>query len=294
MSGLLTREEWLKQYREKTPDPDFGDVSNPQDITPQEVYSVGTKVTVRITGPSVHVKDYSHSSLELEIVRQIKVGPDRRSQIVVGVVNSQEAWFPCDADSFVIKFFDPVYLNEEELSGHFACEWRDRVRIATAFCDAELAAYQAITELQGNLVPICYGKATLVIASEEREVRNAHEVHGILLQNLPVHSHVYGDGLTPEERMQFVDKADAILSEIHRLGVEHHDPAPRNFCIDSSGRMYLLDFETATLIDIDPEKAKNQSTIEQLNFETYARLYGFLPRDIDWKYQSVFKVCDLL
>jgi hypothetical protein len=175
----------------------------------------------------------------LEIVQQIKVGSDRRSQIVVAVVNSPKAGIPCDADSFVIKFFDPVYLNEEELSGHPACEWRDRARIAAAFCDAEITAYQAITELQGSLILICYGKATLLVASEEREVRNAHNVHGVLLRHLQVHFHVYGDGMTPEERMQFVDKADAILREIHRLGVEHHDPAPRNFCIHSSGCMYL-------------------------------------------------------
>lgn len=48
--------------------------------------------------------------------------------------------------------------------------------------------------------------------------------------------------------MHFVDGAETILLEIHKLGVFHHDVAPRNFCMDASGHMYLLDFEDADIL----------------------------------------------
>jgi hypothetical protein len=226
------------------PYPDFGDVPNPRDISPHDVYCVGMKINVRVNNPNTDLADWSpYPSLDLEIVQQIKVAPDRRSQIVIARINGRSHnGIASDVDSLVIKFFDPVYLAEEELSRHRSRVWTDRTEFASEFCEAEFRAYQALSELQGRLVPICYGAVTLVISSEGRIERNAHEVPGILLQNLPIKSYVYGHELSPGARAQFVNQADAILQEVLRLGVRHNDIAPRNFCVDDAGHMYLLDF----------------------------------------------------
>jgi hypothetical protein len=183
-----------------------------------------------------------------------------------------------------------MYLSEADLSGNRAREWADRVRITAACCDHEFTAYQQLTELQGKLIPICYGAGILSISSEGREARKAPEIHSLILQYLPTRSHANGHTMTPEERMQFVEKADIILHEAHRLGVQHNDVAPRNFCIDPFGRMYLLDFETARRLDTDSGKAAKECMSELLNFENALKLYGFLPRDVDWKYWAALEV----
>jgi hypothetical protein len=278
-----------------SPYPDFGDVPNPRDISPHDVYCVGTKINVRVNNPNTDPADWSpYPSLDLEIVQQIKVAPDRRSQIVIARINGRSNnGIASDANSLVIKFFDPVYLAEKQLSGHRSRVWTDRVEFASEFCEAEFKAYQALSELQGRLIPICYGTVTHIISSDGREERNVHEVPGILLQNLPVKSYVFGHQLpNVDARTRFVDQADAILQEVLRIGVSHNDTEPRNFCVDDSGRMYLLDFEHAKLLNSDTEKAKNESMIEQINFESNAKLYGFLPKDVDWKYKSALKVCN--
>jgi hypothetical protein len=279
---LHTRDEILR-FREEMPwpDADFGTSPNPQDVsTPQDLYSVGAKFVDIL----VMTLEGAAERLDLEIVQHMKVAPDRRSQLLVASLNGH-----FDTDIVVVKLFDPVYISEEELCLTRSPEWVERVNIAESLCDAEFGAYQALTELQGKLIPICYGRITLTISGEERKVRNAHEVHGVILQKLPVVSHVFGHELEPEERVQFIDNADAILHEVHRLGMTHQDVAPRNFCLDASRHMYLLDFEAAEPLNEDPEIAESERENELIEFENYAKLYGFLPKNIDWKYTSASK-----
>jgi hypothetical protein len=46
----------------------------------------------------------------------------------------------------------------------------------------------------------------------------------------------------------------------------------------------------AELLDADPEKASNGRIHEELDFESLFQSYGFLTRDIDWKYSLALMV----
>ena len=284
--------------QKRTPEPDIGDHPDPREIPPQDIYSVATKATVRVeiarkVGSNVESTDKSPSTpLDLEIIRNIKVAPGQRSQIVVAAASFSGTKKPFEAESLVVKLFDLAYLDKEELTGIHRREWLDRVRIAAMLCKSEFTMYQVLSKLQGDLIPICYGKVTLSISSDARKARNADEVHGILLQYLPIKSYVYGHEMTLEKRAEFVDKADAIHNKVLQLGVRQNDLAPRNFCVDASGRVYLLDFKSAVLFDVaDDYTVVGEFLTGQLGFENMFRIYGFLPKGVDWKYWAAYKVC---
>ena len=202
------------------PEPDFGDLPDPREISPQDIYGVGTKVHVRLEAAQniksnvEPTKKSLPSSLDLEIIECIKVAPGKCSQIVVAAVTGLGAGKPFEAESLVVKFFDPVYLDKGELTGIQGREWWDRVTIAAMHCDMEFRAYEALSELQGELIPICYGKVIFSISSDGRKAQNAHEVHGVLIQYLPVKSFVYGHEMAPDKRAEFIDKADGIHHEV--------------------------------------------------------------------------------
>jgi hypothetical protein len=115
MSKLPTREEWLKNSREQTPDPDFDGLSNPRDISLEDLYGVGTELTVRLQ-KSLNDDTTENSltvSLDLEVAEHIKVASDRPSQIVVAVITSHNKIdIAPEAGLLVIKFFDPVYVPQ--------------------------------------------------------------------------------------------------------------------------------------------------------------------------------------
>jgi hypothetical protein len=140
----------------------------------------------------------------LEIIKHIKVASGRRSQVVVAAVKGHDG-SEIDSfrkvESFVLKLFDPIYSDEDLCATQ--SEWGDRVGFTERSCDAEIKAYEALSELQGTLVPTCFGIAVHTIDSEARTRRKAHHVQVILLQHLDVKTFAVGHGLSKEEKNAF-------------------------------------------------------------------------------------------
>jgi hypothetical protein len=267
--------EWLKNL---TPE-DFSDVPDPRDNPPQAVYKVGSKLHFRVqTGDQDTDSDLV--SLDLEITHHVRVAANH-SQIVVAAVKCHDGPAASElrsAKSVVIKFFDPVYLYEELLAGT-KCEWADKVGYAAGSCDAEFEAYQVLSDIQGTSIPICYGKTIHTILSEERTRRNAHRVHAILLQHLDIKPYAAAVDLSLREKTLFIDGAEEILHAIHKRGVFHQDAAPRNFCLDATGRMFLLDFENADIIRADEQLARYYAAGEMSNFKRELQACEFIPKN---------------
>ncbi|KAJ7173339.1 hypothetical protein C8R46DRAFT_1082510 [Mycena filopes] len=63
--------------------------------------------------------------------------------------------------------------------------------------------------------------------------------------------------LSPEQRAQFI----AILQDIHRAGVQHHDIRPQNLMLTPSGEPIIVDFDRSTF---DPSAGRKRREVERL------------------------------
>ncbi|KAJ3529751.1 hypothetical protein NMY22_g8868 [Coprinellus aureogranulatus] len=103
----------------------------------------------------------------------------------------------------VIKVFEPALVSEFE---------------------AEVNAYDCLSDLQGKVVPTLYasgkmegGSGSFLVCSYEGEPRKQW---------------------SEEDRA----KIQGLVTHIHSYGVHHHDIAPRNVVVDSTGKYSLIDF----------------------------------------------------
>ena len=202
-------------------------------------YGQGQIFELRATDPVVGTS--SAETLSLHVVRELKVGFGRQSQVLVALI-------PERSEHVVVKFYDPT-LNP-------AVDLRDWPNGRKEFCDklqsSEAQAYRKLESLQGHGIPRFEGEYYYRRRSEHdcpcfRYKANLLElVPGVSLAQLDLSS------FTADQRSTLKSDAFRILDKMHELGIYHHDLIASNLLWDGKS-VTIIDFENATFRDDNAE-----------------------------------------
>lgn len=174
------------------------------------------------------------TKLDLRIIGVIQVCDKKMAQVVVvRVRSSTSTHLPKDSE-LVAKIYDPLYYDlDQDDSNPFICIDRDY--------RCETAAYNALSELQGRIIPKFYGSFAFslpVNATHSREVRLTllEWIHGSSMTQLNP------DATSQPDRQEIMRAVIDAESLIYTHNVFHLDMRPSNVIIsrDKTGRILRL------------------------------------------------------
>jgi hypothetical protein len=193
---------------------------------------------------------------EVEIVKALELGPQRRSQVVlVRIMDPDHLSSVATEKCFVAKCYDPLSHGSQVESGGTAEEY-----CANGALD-EARAYAALAELQGTEIPIFYGKY---------QTRNMADnlISAILLEEvkLPTLADFKPTDFTEEDQAAILEGGLALLKKLYVHGVFHMDMDERHFFRGPMNQLKLFDFDQVVILkeDAKPEVVR-RGRIHQRN-----------------------------
>jgi len=195
-------------------------------------FTLGQKLTFeRICPPIESSSEETKLPLEVNILKFIRIGPSRRSQILLVSVD-----FPSAGQGpFVAKCFDPSFCPSEEAAeaGQTVLEYyatRSKV---------EAEVYERLAAFQGQYIPKFYGRYRYASTSGHATAILLEYVCNASLDG-------FHDGLPQNELRRLLDIGTTALGAIHSCGVFHYDIQPSNvFWSPEKKALRIVDWEFA-------------------------------------------------
>ena len=178
------------------------------------------------------------TQLDLRINRLIRVGDNKRAQVVVVQVQSSTSSNLPKGIILVAKIYDPLYFTDQDDADPFVCMDRDY--------RSETAAYNSLHELQGDIIPKFYGSFTFnlpvkVIRSRAVRLTLLELIHGRSMTQLNPAE------FSRSERQKIMKQVIDAESLIYQHNILHMDMRSSNviICRDQTGkilRLVIIDF----------------------------------------------------
>jgi serine/threonine protein kinase len=152
-------------------------------------------------------------TLEANILKRIRIGPSRRSQVVLVSVDLPSA----GQGPFVAKCFDPSFCPPDE-----AAEARQTIsKYCATRSKVEEEAYERLAAFQGQYIPKFYGRYRYASTSGYATAILLEYVCDTSLDD-------FRDGLPRSELLGLLDIGTTALEAIHACGIFHYDIQPSN------------------------------------------------------------------
>ena len=173
---------------------------------------------------------------EVEIIRPIRAGDKYSTQLVAVRVKSSCDKLPKDID-VVAKIYDPLYFDHDQ-------DDADPFPYLDHDYSHEAAAYKALAELQGGIIPKFFGSFSIRIPVDTTAFRS---VRLILIEFIPGHSiqQLGSANLSQPLRQTIMKEVINAESLIYTNNVLHQDMRPSNVLIcgvPELKRIVIIDF----------------------------------------------------
>ena len=241
-------------------------------MDPADEYSVDTSITLR--GPEL-----SEREITLQITHHLKVGNNRKSQIVLANLKSgllagrdPKKTTVSRQSRLVAKFYDPKYAPQ-------MAEWSDGPSGMCRWAKTnETHAYEKLTTVQGISTPVFYGE--YVYESFYDGIRPVSVLILEYISHPMLTDHVFSH-FTTQELSELEAKANDTLNTIHGHGVYHNDIELHNIMYNrGSKELVLLDWADAGFDDVNywcewditKLEARRNELLKQMEKNDYAML----------------------
>lgn len=210
-----------------------------------EGYTVGRQLKFVASEASPITTQLGLMSFNVEILKQLSVGKDRSSQVLVVQIAGYNAK-SIDSSIFVAKCYDPMFCRSDVRPEWHSCE---------AYCSAcqkiESKAYRRLHELQQKVLPAFYGEYQYSTSSPSQ----FSPMCAILVEYI---AHPTLERLNPQDVSQDtlarLESATRLsVCQCHDLGVYHHDIRPSNIFFTGE-QAIICDWENATFDDDDTKE----------------------------------------
>lgn len=177
--------------------------------------------------------------LRLEILEAMRLGDNHSAQLGIVRVSGCASPSPLP-DLLVAKFYDPLYCDhEQDDADPFLCIDRDYSH--------ETAAYVALKDLQGSVVPKYYGSYTLELSAHTGGQQRQRHVRLILIEWIQGTSmdRLDSKDFSQSKRQALMKMVVDSESTIYNRGIHHRDIHPRNVIIvnpQGQSRVSIVDF----------------------------------------------------
>ncbi|KAK9429335.1 hypothetical protein V1505DRAFT_357001 [Lipomyces doorenjongii] len=233
------------------------------------------------------------ATVYLKIIEAVRLGDNHNAQIAkvqVDRVIRHESNSPPVDTPLIAKFYDPLYFDhEQDDADPFLCVDRDYSH--------EVAAYKALSDLQGSTIPRYYGSYSLELPAEG----TVRSVRLILMEFVPGTSmqQLNPSDFSQLERQVFMKAVIDAESLVYTHNVRHRDIHPRNILLLSTAtttydrRVVMIDFGRAEIgRSPHPESEARYlpgvpiSPLLRWNVAWWHHVQTYFSKWIDWDWQS--------
>ena len=178
----------------------------------------------------------------LKVTGTIQVGDNKSAQVVVVQVQSSTSKDLPEGKTLLAKIYDPLYHTDQDDVDPFLSMDRDY--------RSETAAYNALRELQGGIIPWFNGSFTSNLPAKDSRFRGVYLTLLELICGTSMAQLKPADFTRPDRQKIMKEVIDA-ESLIYKHNIFHMDPRPSNvvICRDGSGnkngnikRVVIIDF----------------------------------------------------
>ncbi|KAK9249273.1 hypothetical protein V1506DRAFT_569458 [Lipomyces tetrasporus] len=203
---------------------------------------------------------FGTTTVDLKIVDIVRAGDQHSSQLVtVQVVNVDppESSLPTSNIPLMAKIYDPLYFDhEQDDADPFLC-------VDRAYCQ-EAAAYKALSELQGTIIPRYYGSYSFDLPAGDATTRS---VRLILIEVVPGSCMLQLDPVdfSQSERQVIMKAIVDAESLLYTHNVLHGDVHPRNILILDTGRE--ISARQVVLVDLGRARIGRSTRLDNPEYE---------------------------